>query len=44
MASIRKRVGKKGTTYSVQVRVKGYDPVAGSFSTKKEAHAYSGPT
>jgi len=35
MASIRKRVGKKGTTYLVQVRVKGYDPVAGPFSTKK---------
>ena len=35
MASIRKRVGKKGTTYSVQIRVKGYGPIAGSFSTKK---------
>ena len=40
MASIRKRVGKKGTTYSVQVRVKGYDPVAGSFNTKKEAQEF----
>jgi len=37
MASIRKRVGKKGTTYLVQIRVQGYEPVHGSFKTKKEA-------
>jgi hypothetical protein len=36
MASVRKRVGKKGTTYSVQVRVKGYDPVAPGFFSKTE--------
>ena len=37
MASIRKRVGKKGTSYLVQIRVQGYGPVHGSFKTKKEA-------
>ena len=37
MASIRKRVGKKGTTHLVQIRVHGYEPVHVSFKTKKEA-------
>jgi len=35
MASIGKRVGEKVPPNLVQIRVQGYEPVHGSFKTKK---------
>jgi len=41
MATIRKREGKKGTTYSVQVRVKGGDSESASFSSLTKARLWA---
>ena len=37
MARIQTRKGKKRTTYTATVRVKGFDPLARTFDTKGEA-------
>jgi len=37
MARIQTRKGKKRTTYTATVRVKGFDPLARAFDTKGEA-------
>ena len=37
MASIRKRIGAKGTTYHVQIRRKGLKPLTQSFSNRSHA-------
>ena len=41
MATIRKREGKKGTTYSVQVRVKGGNSESASFSSLTKARLWA---
>ncbi|MBR9707261.1 MAG: site-specific integrase [Candidatus Diapherotrites archaeon] len=40
MASIRKRTGKKGTTYNVEIRMKGASPQRASFTSLTKAKAW----
>ena len=40
MASIRKRTGKKGTTYNVEIRMKGAPPQRASFKSLTKAKAW----
>ncbi len=41
MARIQTRQGKKRTTYTATVRVKGFDPLARTFDTKGEAKSWA---
>jgi len=44
MATIRKRVGKKGTTYDVQIRIKPYPHVSNSFEKLTDAKRWAEKT
>ncbi len=44
MASIRKRVSSKGTTYHVQIRRKGLNPLTKSFSSRTVAQQWARQT
>jgi hypothetical protein len=41
VASIRKRIGVKGTTYHVQIRRKGLKTIGKSFSSKSHAQQWA---
>ena len=40
MASIRKHIGKKGTTYNVEIRMKGFPPQRATFKSITKAKAW----
>jgi len=44
MARIQNRKGKKRTTYTATVRMKGFPPLARTFDTKGEAKSWAADT